>query len=171
MSARSDAGMSQRVPAHNQFDSGTRILVIEDSPSARKLIQDVLLRLGVGLSDLRMAGTVPEALQLYAQWRPEVVFIDLRLQLPGDAPATTSTGPSTPTHYPKNGGELAIQLLQRNPALKIVICTASDPASSEVADLVKKGKVQSIVKPILAARVREILEKFEVSLGPPPPRR
>jgi len=35
-----------------------RILVVEDSPSARRLMQDVLVRLGAELPSLRVAGTV-----------------------------------------------------------------------------------------------------------------
>jgi CheY-like chemotaxis protein len=169
MSRESSETMNQRGRSPDQFETGTRILVVEDSPSARKLIQDILLRLGVALSDLRLAGTVPEALQWYAQWRPEIIFVDLQLRPPdGETPAPSTATPAPRDHYPKSGGELAIQLLQRNPALKVVICSASDPSQSEVAELVKKGKVGAIVKPILASKVQDTLVRLGASIGPPP---
>ena len=157
-------------PNNGRYATNHRILVVEDSPSARKLLQELLLRLGVGLPDLRMAATVPEALQLYAQWRPDIVFLDLQLRPPPDARPTNGSG-SRPADYPHNGADLALQLLQRNPALKIVVCSASDPADTAVGDLVKKGKVEAIVKPILAARVKEVLGRVTAPTPPMPYRR
>jgi CheY-like chemotaxis protein len=162
------ADMVETGSSRNRYAPTSKILVVEDSPSARKLLQDLLTRLGVGLPDLRIAPTVPEALQIFAQWRPDIVFIDLQLQHPLDSPTPNQGGASA--SYPKNGGELAMQLLQRTPSIKIVICSASDPSGSEVADLVAKGKMQSIVKPILAAKVRTVLEKFGVATGNAPQR-
>jgi CheY-like chemotaxis protein len=147
--------MVDNEPPRRHTPSSSKILVVEDSPSARKLLQSLMMRLGINLSDLRLASTVPEALQIYAQWRPDVVFLDLELRPPLDAPPAPSANPAA--HYPKTGGELALQLLQRSPSLKIVICSASDPVGSEVADLVASGKVQSIVKPIQAAKVQTVL--------------
>jgi CheY-like chemotaxis protein len=155
--------MKDEVPARSREMPGTKILVVEDSPSARRLLQELLLRLGVALSELRLAATVPEALQVVAQWHPDIVFLDLQLRPPGDVGALPSGAADPLVAYPKTGGELALQLLKRNPSLKIVVCSASDPIHSEVGDLVRKGKVESIVKPILAGRVKEILDKLGVA--------
>jgi CheY-like chemotaxis protein len=148
--------------SRTRFAPTSKILVIEDSPSARKLLQDLLTRLGVALPDIRIASTVSEALQIYSQWRPDVVFVDLQLKPPVDAPAAPADAATPSAQLPKDGGELALQLLQRTPSLKIVVCSASDPSGGELAALVAKGKVQSIVKPIFAAKVRTVLEKFGV---------
>ncbi len=139
--------------------------MIEDSPSARKLLQDLLIRLGVSLPDLRMASSFPAALQVYTQWRPDVVFVDLQLRPPDGAGAPAATA-NPANRYPKDGGELAIQLLQRTPSLKLVVCSAADPSESEVADLIAKGRVQSIVKPIVAYKVKAVLESLGVVLDP-----
>ena len=133
-----------------------RILVVEDSPSARRLIQDVLLRLGAELPNLRVAGTVVEALTLFTQWRPNVVFLDVELR---SAPAASlgPAGPRPAPQDPKNGAELAMLFLGRNPGVRVILCSATDPSDPRVADLVTQGKVEFIVKPLLAARVEEVL--------------
>jgi CheY-like chemotaxis protein len=140
-----------------------RILVVEDSPSARRLMQDILLRLGAELPNIRVAGTVVEALTLFSQWRPNVAFIDIELHrapsgsLPGETAASTE-------HDPKDGIELAEVLLARNPRLRVIMCSASDPSDTRAAGLVAAGRVEFITKPLLAARVEEFLAK-----GPPTP--
>jgi CheY-like chemotaxis protein len=135
-----------------------RILVVEDSPSARRLMQDVLLRLGAELPNIRVAGTVFDALTLFSQWRPEVVFVDVQLRsspptpLPSDAPAPSD-------HDPTDGAELAVLFLKRNPRVRIILCSATDPSDPRVSGLVTDRKVDFIMKPLLASRVEEVLSR------------
>ncbi|MGA7924198.1 MAG: hypothetical protein WCA77_09500 [Thermoplasmata archaeon] len=141
-----------------------RILVVEDSPSARRLMQEVLLRLGAELPNLRVAGSVVEALTLFTQWRPKVAFLDIELRAPPTEtpPAeSASPGPSTP----KDGAELALLILSRDPSVKVVLCSASDPSNPRVAQLVKEKKAEFIMKPLIAARVEEVLARI-VPPGP-----
>jgi CheY-like chemotaxis protein len=149
-----------------------RILAIEDSPSARKLLQEILLRLGVTLPDLRLAADSQEALQVFTQWRPELVFLDIDLQgspVPLAAPAGPRGGASEPTPR-MNGDELGLHLLDRNPGLKLVILTALDREDPRVRPLVKRGAVEVIVKPILASKIQTVLDKLAV-VGKAPRRR
>ncbi len=143
--------------------STLRILAVEDSPSARKLFQGLLLRLGVALPDLRFASNSSEALQLFTQWRPDLVFIDIELRTPAVArPATVP--PSGPNDPPApaavDGDDLARQLLERNPRLNLVVVTAFDRDNPRVKALLQRGAADVIVKPVLAARVQEVLERF-----------
>ncbi len=139
-----------------------RILAVEDSPSARKLFQGLLLRLGVGLPDLRFASNSSEALQLFTQWRPDLVFIDVELRAQQAArPTTLGASPPEPNPpAPVDGDELARQLLDRNPRLNLVVVTAFDRDNPRVKALVQRGAADVIVKPVLAARVQEVLERF-----------
>ena len=153
-------------PGRDRSLTGTKILVVEDSPSARKLMQELLLRLGVTLPDLRLSSTVVEALQLFAQWKPDIVFVDLQLRPPPDLTAAQIAAQPSVPNAPKNGAELAVQLLAREPSLKVVVCSASETDGTAVADLVRQGKVKAIVKPVLAAKVQEVLAAFA---SPPEP--
>lgn len=140
----------------NRDLAGQRILAVEDSPSARKLLQGVLLRLGVALPDLRFASDASEALQLFTQWRPDIVLLDIQLR-PGAGEGPPEEGAPA---RPLNGDELARQLLERNPRLNLVLVTASDQSDPKVRALLARGAVDLIIKPVLAARVQEVLEKF-----------
>jgi CheY-like chemotaxis protein len=135
-----------------------RILVVEDSPSARRLLQDVLIRLGAELPNLRVAGTVVEALTLFAQWRPNLVFLDIQLRAPPPSALPGST-PAPSPNDPKDGVEMAIAFLQRNPGVRIVLCSATDPSDARVSKLLSDRKVEFIVKPLVAARVEEVLSR------------
>jgi CheY-like chemotaxis protein len=135
-----------------------RILVVEDSPSARRLLQDVLLRLGAELPNLRMTGTILEALTTFTDWRPQLVFVDVELgHAPAATPATAPSSRSAPD--PVDGAELALLILSRNPTVRVVICSASDPSDRRVAGLVREGRVEFITKPLLASRVEEVLAR------------
>lgn len=143
---------------------GKRILVIEDSPSARKLIQGLLLRLGVSLPDLRLAETADAALRVFTAWDPQVAIVDLQLRPPAGAPS----GGTGRADASMNGAELALQMIQRNPALKVIICSASEPEHTALKPLVASGRVLSMMKPVLASNLAEVLERAtEGSAGPP----
>jgi CheY-like chemotaxis protein len=132
-----------------------RILVVEDSPSARRLLQGLLLRLGVTLPNLRLAATPAEALRVFTAWQPEIAFVDLQLR--GAAPAEPGNGSAGDAEALKNGADLAVELLRRSPGLKVIICSASEPESAALAPLLRSGQVHSMVKPVLAAKVAEML--------------
>jgi CheY-like chemotaxis protein len=144
-----------RIPGKPAASVG-RILVVEDSPSARRLMQDVLLRLGASLPTLRVAGNVVEALTLFTDWKPDVVFVDIELNRdptsppPGDRPVRSE-------HDPKDGIELAVLLLARNPRVQVIICSAADPSDPRVARILTEGRTYFITKPVLAGRVEEVL--------------
>jgi CheY-like chemotaxis protein len=136
-----------------------RILVVEDSPSARRLLQDVLLRLGAELPNLRMAGTVLEALTTFTEWRPQVVFVDVELGHGTATSPTAATGTRSPSD-PTDGAELALLILARHPSVRVIVCSATDPSDPRVARLVQDGRVEVITKPILASRVEEVLGRI-----------
>jgi len=123
-------------------------------------MQELLLRLGFTLPDLRLAGTVSEALQTFTQWRPDIVFVDVELRAPDPAAGAGGAAASI-----ANGAELATHFLSRAPGLKVVVVSASDPSDPRLAALVKSGKVEFIVKPVMAAKVEETLARLR---GPPP---
>jgi CheY-like chemotaxis protein len=143
---------------------GLRILAVDDSASARKIFQGVLLRLGVGLPDLRFAADAAEALLVFTQWHPDLVFVDieLRAQPPGPKSLLKTPAEAGPAGSPGyvDGDALTAQMLERNPRLQVVVVTACDPDHPRVRALMARGAIDVIVKPVLAGRVQEVLERF-----------
>ena len=58
--------------------AGVRILVVDDEPTAVDLIREVLVQAG---GDVRVSGTVEEALGTFEQWRPDILVSDV--EMPG----------------------------------------------------------------------------------------
>jgi CheY-like chemotaxis protein len=143
------------------MDGLGRILVVDDSPSSRRLLQDVLLHLGVTLPNLRVASTIPEALVAFSQWRPEVAIVDIELSS-GATPATPGTPPPSPND-PKDGAELVSLFRKRNPAIKVLVCSATDPTDPRLQQLGRGPQLEFITKPVLAARLEDVLAGFTTS--------
>jgi len=139
--------------------------MVENSPSARRLLQDILLRLGGELPNLRAAGSVAEALLQFASWRPDVVFVDMEL---GPIEGQPEAPPPSP-HDPKDGAELAQLFLRRDPQVRIVICSATDPSDPRLVDLREEPNVAFLVKPLLAVRVDELLRGLRTVRPPRTP--
>jgi CheY-like chemotaxis protein len=137
-----------------QGPNSWRILAVEDSASARRLIQEILLRLGISLPSLRLAGDPGEATRLFEEWRPNVVLLDMDL---GRSPPIAPTPGGGGGEDGLDGRELGRRFLKSNPALKLVIVTALDLDSPPVKELQRLGATAVITKPVLAARVREVL--------------
>ncbi|MCI4318956.1 MAG: response regulator [Thermoplasmata archaeon] len=139
-----------------------KILAVENSSSAQRLMQAVLLKLGVALPDLRLATSSSEAMQLFTSWRPDVVFVDLDL---GSAyPRTTEPGANGKD---VDGDELARQLLSRNPRLNVVVVTAYDRDHPRVKTILAEGARDVIMKPLRAQRVQEALALCATPRVPP----
>jgi CheY-like chemotaxis protein len=146
-------------------DPSPRFLVVEDSVSARRIIQDLLFQLGLNPQNLRLAGGPEEALRIAAEWSPELVFLDMELHPPGFVPGVTDPPPG-PKGNPAsmNGDDLGRELLRRNPELKIVVVTAVDPGNPRVQSMRRAG-AEIVIKPVRAAGVAEVLGRLGYSFG------
>ena len=135
-----------------------KVLAVEDSPSARRLMQDIFLRLGLSLPEVRLASSAAEGQVVFEEWHPDVVFLDIELSGAGNGGAAGRAGKGSHA-APMNGDELGKAFLKENPKLKLVVVTAHDPDHPPVQSLVQGGATDVIVKPVLAARVSEIIER------------
>jgi CheY-like chemotaxis protein len=59
--------------------SGVRVLVVDDEADARELLRVVLEKSG---AELKLAGSVPDALALFKEWKPDVLVSDIGM--PGE---------------------------------------------------------------------------------------
>jgi CheY-like chemotaxis protein len=139
-----------------------RILVVEDSSSARRLLQELLFRLGATAENLRLAANAAEALRVAAEWHPEVVLLDMELRPPEPPPARPGSAESVAA---LNGIDLGRQLLRAEPKVPVVVVTALDPEHPRVQELRKTGAVDVIVKPVRAEKVQEVLHRLGVEFG------
>lgn len=150
-------------PPRSKRDAPTlKILAVENSPSAQKLMQAVLLKLGVALPDLRLAAGSSEAMQLFTNWRPDVVFVDLDL-----GGAYPRSPPREGDGKDVDGDELARQFLSRNPRINVVVVTAYDRDHPRVKALLAGGARDVIMKPVRAQRVQEALTLCATPRVPP----
>lgn len=144
-----------------------KILAVEDSASARKVFQTVLLRLGVSLLNVRLAADAAEAQKLYRQWQPDVIFLDVELRTPpGRAAPAPTDGTKGEAAVPVDGDGLAQWLLERDPDLHLVVVTAYDRDHPRVRALLERGVADVIVKPVQASRVQAILDRFSADRTP-----
>jgi CheY-like chemotaxis protein len=141
-----------------------KILAVEDSPSSRRLLQGIFLRLGVALPDIRLAENATEAREIFSTWHPDVVFLDVELRRTGAFPSTRKPA-ATKSPRPMNGDELGRALLQEDPSVRLVVVTAYDPRTPAVQTLVAAGATEVIVKPVLASRISEVLERIRRTRG------
>jgi CheY-like chemotaxis protein len=148
-------GFRRRGSASGLPTAERRVLVVDDSPSARKLLQQLLLRLGFGLPELRIASGSEEAMRLFTEWTPDIVFLDLELRT-----TETAAPPSKRASVPPSGADLAFKFLERNPSVKIIVCSASEATDTRVAELVNAGTVQAMVKPLIAGKIQEALSRL-----------
>jgi CheY-like chemotaxis protein len=143
----------------------TRVLVVEDSSSARRVMQELLFGLGATAENLRLASNSMEALRFATEWPPDLVFLDMELRPEeSDAAPMPSRGSASVATQLLNGDALGRELLRANPSLPIVVVTALDPANPRVRELRKQGAVDVITKPVRAARVQEVMLRLGVQL-------
>jgi CheY-like chemotaxis protein len=138
-----------------------RILAVEDSASARKVLQGVLTGLGVDVADVRLASDAAEAMRVATEWSPEVVFLDMDLQGPADGAADPPGAAVT------SGDGLGRAILRRSPRTPVVMVTALDRDDPRVKALLKDGAADVIMKPVRAARVQEVLQRLGFLRGGP----
>jgi CheY-like chemotaxis protein len=141
-----------------------RILVIEDSSSARRVMQELLFGMGATPQNLRLARNSSEALQFAREWPPDLVFLDVELRPETGDGETTGMPEGRGAPRLLNGDDLGKELLEMKPDLPIVVVTALDMENPRVQGLRKRGVVDVIMKPVRAARVQEVLTRLGVQL-------
>jgi two-component system LytT family response regulator len=65
-------------PAANSVDDLLKILIVDDEPEARELLKFILHE-GEGLKVVGMAGNVDDAVKLFKEEQPDLVFLDIHM--------------------------------------------------------------------------------------------
>ncbi|MGI0072044.1 MAG: response regulator [Thermoplasmata archaeon] len=146
--------------------SESKVLLVEDSPVVRLTIRQALKSSGVEEAAIFEAGTASEAIELFNQERPEIVFVDINLPMGAPlAQGSESFFAFLASNTNADGGpEAARYMLAKNPALKLVVCTGNPPEDPRVRELVRGGAFDVLQKPVRATVIRELLERMRKDL-------
>jgi two-component system, chemotaxis family, chemotaxis protein CheY len=115
-----------------------RLLVVDDALFMRKLICDVAAEAGLDVAGQAVNGA--EAIDLYAQLRPDLVTMDLVMPVMG-------------------GLEALRQIRGLDPDAKVVVVTALDQKQA-LMDSIRDGAIDFIVKPFDRERVLNLFKKL-----------
>ncbi|MBI4392512.1 MAG: response regulator [Euryarchaeota archaeon] len=118
-----------------------RALIVDDSRAIRMFMSDKLK--AAGFADVLEAKNAEEALKLYYDYKPEVVFLDMVM-------------PGIP------GNTLAEHILERFPEAKIVAVTSLGRESEEVTRSMAAGVRHFLRKPITDEGLAEILTALKL---------
>lgn len=118
------------------------IMIIEDEQDILLLYKDYLLNRGHNV--VATSTTANEIMSDYDRIRPDVAIIDYKL--PAD----------------KNGIEAAIQIIEKYPSAAILIVTAYETVTKEIAkiSLFDNKRVEVLIKPLRLAQLESSIIKI-----------
>lgn len=124
-----------------------KVLVVEDDPQSREVLQVMLERLGCQVS---VASLAEEGVERAFRDRPEVVFMDLQLEGSND------------------DGLDSIRLLKANEATRAITVFAytAEPAPYKVIDAIEAGATDALIKPFKRSQLIDLLVRhFSAPVG------
>lgn len=125
-------------------------LVVDDSQVIRMTLQRMLQREGgVDPEDIRAAEDGEEAMELFYESPPDIVFMDI--DMPG-----------------MDGEQAATAMLEEKPEIRIVVVTAMNRGDKRVTNLISMGAFEVVEKPIHSEDIADIfalLEREESGAG------
>src|SRR5271157_1864650 len=119
-----------------------KIEISDDAAYTRELLKKIMKETQHEV--VAEATTGDEAVQLYKQVKPDLVFLDIVM------PAGKNT---------VNGMEALKLILEEDPGAKVVICSALEQ-NVLIEEAMKLGAKDFIAKPIMPERIHEALSKY-----------
>ncbi len=116
-----------------------KVLLVDDARAVIEAMSKALQRLGVPASGIATASTREEAMRLFKELKPPIVFMDMNLGR-------------------DLGDEAAREMLDITPSAKLIVVTGLGPDHPRVRDVVSAGAYAVIEKPVRLTRVREVLD-------------
>lgn len=116
---------------------GKRILIVDDAAFMRMMIKDIVSKNGYEVVGEAQNGV--EALEMYMQFKPDIVTMDITM--------------------PEKDGISAVKdIMAMDSAAKVIMCSAMGQQSL-VMDAIKAGARDFLVKPFKPDRVIQALDK------------
>ena len=114
-----------------------RYLVVDDSRTSRLLLMGLLRAASREPADILEAANLDEALDAFSRAPPDVVFLDMQL----DLLVTGEPGGST--------GNVALEaMLRERPDTRVVLVTALPADHPDVVDALERGARTLLAKPV-----------------------
>jgi DNA-binding NarL/FixJ family response regulator len=148
--------------------SSLRYLIVDDSPTVRLTIRRALTQAGTPADLVGEADSAMSAAEEFEKSPPDVVFIDI--SLPEGGQFRTGEGTfldfllKSPSPF-QGGNDVARAMLNRNPQLKVIVCTGNPPDDPRVREMIKAGAFQLLEKPIRLAQVLDVVHAVEGELA------
>ncbi|MDR1571942.1 MAG: response regulator [Clostridiales Family XIII bacterium] len=115
-----------------------KILIVDDAAFMRMMVKDNLKK--AGYTDFIEAGNGEEAMNLFSEQNPDIVLLDITMPV-------------------KDGIETLTDIKQKNPAAKVVMCSAMGQESM-VVEAIKLGALDFIVKPFKPERLVQTVKSI-----------
>jgi two-component system, chemotaxis family, chemotaxis protein CheY len=118
------------------------VMVVDDASFMRAVLKKIILQSGHEV--VAEAGNGEEAINQFQNAHPDLVLMDIVMP---------------PTPRAKDGIEALKQIVQDNPSAKIVMCSSMGQQAL-IADALKAGAKDFVVKPFQPQKVMEVLTKY-----------
>lgn len=129
-----------------QLDAGIVLVVDESLPIRNKLVE-ILQKMGSVGGRILQASNEDEALALFRQHRPRLVFAELI------------------GVHPEDGLEIVHAMLELDPATRVVLVSAEPRDSPEIRAAVRAGVFAYVEKPLRYEKIRAVLADLEAEEG------
>lgn len=117
-------------------------LIVDDAPVIRLTIQRMLVKAGVPATQIEQAGDGAEAVEIFDEISPDVVFMDM--EMPGMDGETASN-----------------EIMMRNPEVKLVVITGLAREDERVKNIISMGAFEMVQKPVHESEIRKILNMIQ----------
>lgn len=112
-------------------------LIADDSPTVQLTLQKMLEAQGVPEDSIHVAKDGEQALELFREHEPDVVFMDI--DMPG-----------------MGGEQAASTMMMERPLCKVVVVTGATRQDEQVKRLISLGAYEFLEKPIRQNEIREL---------------
>jgi DNA-binding NtrC family response regulator len=129
-------------------------LIVDDSRTSRLMLAQAVRTASGGPCEIAEAQDLDEALNAFETHRPEVVFLDMMLDLQTRGESGGSTG------------LVALQaMLEEQAGARVVLVTALPQDHPDVVSAISMGAFAFLNKPVRTEEVRRVLSAVEAEAG------
>lgn len=126
-----------------------RVLVVDDSATSRMAVAAAVRNATEGGAEVLEAADAKAAVAVFAQARPDVVFLDMVLD-------ETEGG---------GGLHLLLDLLAAHPGARVILLTSLPHGHPDIVKALAQGAFAHLTKPIRTDAVVRVLQELDVESG------